>query len=305
MRSPPPMWLFTSATSHHAYLMSNSAILVALLVLFEVGSPTASTKKTPTPPIVIDTNPLEGNTPRILLINEVKDVWSKLKVTEYTHRKESVIDLEKGVVKFDCSGFVGEVLLKNALPDHYQEIREHLKKHRTSIPSAENGRMWMTRPLAGLFYDYFEEQQPDNWLVFRNAAELKQGDLIVARYDDSWRVERDNTSTGHIMVAWDIEPLQKDSTVQVRVFDSSMGAHTKELDTRHQTESPVEAISNTGIGSGVMQFRLNDDGDVNGYKWSLTSKRWHNLVDSKQATGNRYYDRLEGILFARPIPPEE
>ncbi|WP_430451575.1 hypothetical protein [Rhodopirellula europaea] len=226
-------------------------------------------------------------------------------MTEYTHRKESVIDLEKGVVKFDCSGFVGEVLLKNALPDHYQEIEKHLKKHRTSIPSTDNGRMWMTRPLAGLFYDYFEVQQPDDWLVFRNAAELKQGDLIVARYDDSWRVERDNTSTGHIMVAWDIRPHRDESTIQVRVFDSSMGAHTKELDTRHQAESQVDAISKTGIGSGVMQFRVNENGEVNGYKWSLTSKRWHNQVNSKEATGNRYYDRLKGILFARPIQPRE
>ncbi|CAD73404.1 MAG TPA: hypothetical protein DDX19_09865 [Rhodopirellula baltica] len=285
--------------------MPNSAILVALVVLFEVGSPSASTKKTPTPPVIIDTTPLEGNTPRILLVNEVKNVWSNLKVTEYTHRKDKVIDLENGVVKFDCSGFVGEVLLKTALPDHYQAIEKHLKKNRTSIPSADDGRMWMTRPLAGLFYDYFDEQQPDDWLVFRCAADLKPGDLIVARYEDSWRVERNNTSTGHIMVAWEIEPPQDDSTIQVRVFDSSNGAHTKQLDTRHQADSPVDAISRTGIGSGVMQFRLNDNGEVTGYKWSLTSKRWHNLVDSEEATGNRYYDRLEGILFARPIEPEE
>ncbi|WP_430451576.1 hypothetical protein [Rhodopirellula europaea] len=54
--------------------MSNPAIFVALLVLFEVGSPIASTKKTPTPPVVIDTEELEGNTPRILLVNEVKNV---------------------------------------------------------------------------------------------------------------------------------------------------------------------------------------------------------------------------------------
>ncbi|PHQ34136.1 hypothetical protein [Rhodopirellula bahusiensis] len=283
--------------------MLQSTLLLAVLVLSEVASPTAATSASTLENVVIDTTPIAGNTPRVLLVNETKDVWSRLKETQYTHRKQSVIDLDRGIVKFDCSGFVCEVVLKNALPDHYRRINSYLKKNRTSIPSAENGRMWMTRPLAGLFYDYLEKQQPDDWLVFRSPEDLMQGDIIVARYDDEWRIRRGKSTTGHIMIAWDVKQAESETSIQVRVFDSSQGAHTKRLDTRHQVDGRVTAIDNSGIGSGVMRFRLDRQGNANGYKWSLTSKRWYNQLGTEEATGNQHYDRLEGILFARPIDP--
>jgi hypothetical protein len=281
--------------------MSITTVLVTLLVLSEVTAPPAIQSKGSPPQIEIDTTPQSGDSPRVQLLNEVKEVWSKLKQTEYTHRKQSVIDLDQGIVKFDCSGYVSEVLLKNALPNHYAGVTSFLKDHRTSIPSAKNGRMWMTRPLAGLFYDYFEKERPNDWLVFRSAADLKPGDLIVARYDDQWRVKRNESTTGHIMVAWEMESQTSDSIVQVRVFDSAKSGHTKELDTRHQSTDGVTALDHSGIGSGVMLFRLAGDGTTDGYKWSLSSKRWYNLVGSPRATGNQHYDRLTGILFARPI----
>ena len=146
--------------------------------------------------------------------------------------------------------------------------------------------MYPTRPLVTTFYEYFDdilgentEAENDNWKVFTSFDQLKKGDMIIARYNDNWRVEHNYSSTGHMMIAWNIGRLNKNNEVEIQVMDATASAHTASMDTLVVYDVPVAELVDgkpSGIGFGFMKYMITDDaeGIAHAYKWSLTSSYW-------------------------------
>ncbi|MGK9368504.1 hypothetical protein ACSSWA_06360 [Melioribacter sp. Ez-97] len=263
--------------------------------------------------VVPNLTPAAGNSPQAKLINRCIDVWNNMKVTKYVHSKDSVIDEQKGIYKYDCSGFVGIIAIKKVLPGHYRDLVDHL----TSIMKTNGTRKKPSRPLAASFYDYFRDVilvNPDNisaenkyWKVFTSIDSLQRGDIIAARYDDNWRIDTKNPTTGHVMIAWDVGKVNSDNSVLIQVMDAVSSAHTKTADTRTMNSKPIaEALNGnkSGIGFGKMKYLISENAHKRpyAYKWSLNSKYWYNLTsgDNISAPDSDKYDRLKGIIFARP-----
>lgn len=259
--------------------------------------------------VAINTTPYDpADIPRKVLANRVKHVWRNITRTKYVHLEDRFIDEMNGVYEFDCSGYVGEILLKVALPDHFDDLYAYWQDHKQSIPNTNGLPMNTARPLAGHFYDYFRHQilqhsdvlsaSNDYWLVFQDIRHVERGDLIVVRYDDAWRQEVKNKTTGHIMVAWTVGDVDEHHESVVRVFDSTESPHTPHADTRAQNHPP-EAIGHTGIGSGLMTYKVSTTTHrPYKYKWSTTASHWYDLYSSGSNTN---YNRIEGIILARPI----
>ncbi|PQJ79717.1 hypothetical protein [Polaribacter porphyrae] len=262
----------------------------------------------------IDLTKADGNSASAKFTNRAIEVWENMKTTKYALSKDHVIDEKNGIYKYDGPGFVAEILLKKVLPEHYQDLLNNKK----TIKKA-NGKKWnIKRPTVPTFYDYFRNdilKDPKKisvsnkyWKVFTSIDSLQKGDLIIARYHDKWRKEQDNNSTGLIWVAWNVEQGKKSNQFKVQVLSSSSIGHTKSIDTRYNFDTPVAEERKgkpSGIGFGKMVFKVgkNERKRPYAYTWSLTGKRWYNLVygDKIKEKNGKKYDKLKGIIFARPI----
>lgn len=264
--------------------------------------------------VMPDTNSISGDSPYAKFVNRCIFVWNNMTITKYVHNKDKVINDSTGVYKFDCSGFVGQIVLDKVLPDHYKDLENHIKK----IVGINGDSMNVIRPLAATFYDYFRYKilkdpdsivgENDYWKVFTSIDSLQRGDLIIVRYNDDWRQETNNSSTGHVMIAWEIKDVNSDNVVEIQVMDATSSAHTKTSDTRTMNSPPVaEELDGkkSGIGFGKMKYLISTSGHRRpyAYKWSLNSRYWYNLVegDNISVSVNKKYDRIKGIIFARPI----
>ncbi|MBN1968432.1 MAG: hypothetical protein JW870_03605, partial [Candidatus Delongbacteria bacterium] len=97
----------------------------------------------------------------------------------------------------------------------------------------------------------------------------------------------------------------------IQVMDAAASAHTANEDTRTMNPHPVAELldgNKSGIGFGLMTFKISTDGyrKPHAYKWSTTSNYFYNLLQGDDLTYESdqlklTYDRLEGIVFARPI----
>ncbi len=263
--------------------------------------------------VVPNINPIVGDFSRAKFVNRCVFVWINMNWTKYVHNKDKIIDDATGVYKFDCSGFVGQIVLKKVLPDHYEDLDKHVK----NITDIDGGEMNVVRPLAASFYDYFRDEilvNPDTisaennyWKVFTSIDSLKRGDLIVVRYNDSWRQTTQNKTTGHVMIAWNIGSVNSSNVVEIQVMDATSSAHTTIADTRTMNSPPIAEELNgkkSGIGFGRMKYLIstNKRRRPYAYKWSLNSKYWYNLYsgDNISEPDSDKYDRIKGIIFARP-----
>ena len=263
--------------------------------------------------VVPNISPISGDSPHAKFVNRCIFVWINMNWTKYVHNKDKVIDDATGVYKFDCSGFVGQIVLDKVLSNHYTDLDNHVK----NIVGIDGEPMNVVRPLAATFYDYFRDEilvNPDSivaennyWKVFTSIDSLKRGDLIVVRYNDSWRQATKNKTTGHVMVAWDIGDVNGNNVVEIQVMDATSSAHTETADTRTMNSPPVaEELDGkkSGIGFGRMKYLIstNEHRRPYAYKWSLNSKYWYNLFsgDNISEPDPDKYDRIKGIIFARP-----
>lgn len=248
---------------------------------------------------------------RATIIRRGDYIWQSAERTKYVHYKDKVIDYTNGIYKYDCSGFVYSIILSDSLPEHANDLNN---QKGILHPEDYSVRAWT-------FYDYYRDSilkdatSADNqyWKVFMSVDSLKKGDLIIVRYDDNWRkdwVEEGNhASTGHVMIAWDIGTVNQNNEVNIKVFDCSSSGHTKSSDTRYCNSVPVAEINEdsekpSGIGFGWMTYKISTNGHRRpyAYKWSLNSTYWYNLRsgDEINEPGIKF-DRIEGIIFARPI----
>ncbi len=269
-----------------------------------VGDDTDNTDGSITP----NTDFVYGNTARAIFVNRANFVWNNMSRTKYAHNADKVIDDINGVYKFDCSGFIGQIVLNKVLSDHYEDLEANMGR----VINPNGTYMSLSRPLVASFYDYFEDVLEDNnvaennyWKVFRVIDSLKKGDFIIARYADEWRQDNNNSNTGHMMLAWEIGTIEN-GEIELQVMDATSMPHTTTADTRTMNAYPVAELYNgekSGIGFGRMKFLVNTTTrQFYGYRWSLNSKYCYNLVEGDNYSEmNASYNRLEGILFARPI----
>lgn len=272
-------------------------------------------------------------------------ILGNLRQTEYVHYSkvedgQAVVlremDEDRGIYKYDCSGFVGDFILKQALPRHYADLQQGSARFHPED----------SRPRAWGFYEYFEDllENPPRggspyWKVFTSMEELQPGDIIVAKYDETWRAETisifGKASTGHVMVAWSfaVPSTVNEGEYWILITDSSGSGHHK--DTRRTTYDSVP--STTGIGKGKMWFGVNADKRPVSYRWSSVDGCNYTLrgdacdchtrchceghgcdggdtsrspcddgtrdldEDCVCAPNSQHYERLEGIILARPI----
>ena len=241
------------------------------------------------------------------MVDRIKDILSNLVETQYVHFSGRVMDEAKGIYKYDCSGFVGDFVIKQTMPNHYNDL---LAANNTLHPSD-------SRPRAWLFYDYFRESsvirkvaENSYWKVFTSIDSVKKGDIIVSRYSDEWRASRiaaeKSASTGHVMVAWSKAYNTDDNKVMIKITDCAMSGHHDDTRTILVKEELFWFISTTheenisGIGTGWMWFGISTLGDRRPYKyqWRSESAHYYNL---QSLESDDYFGRLKGIIMARPI----
>lgn len=262
----------------------------------------------------IDLSPAKGDNASAKFTNRAIAVWKNMKRTKYALSKDHIIDEENGIYMYDSPGFVAEIILKESLPEHYKDIMNN----KTTIKKA-NGKKWnIKRATVPDFYEYFRNdilKDANNisinnsyWKVFTSIDSLQRGDLIISKYHNTWRKEQNNNSTGLIWVAWDVEKSENKNQYIIQVLSSSTFGHTKAIDTRYTLDIPFAEErkgKKSGIGFGKMKFKVgsNERRRPYAYTWSLSSKRWYNLVkgDKIKEKNAAKYDKLEGIIFARPI----
>ncbi|MBN2482392.1 MAG: hypothetical protein JXB19_11665 [Bacteroidales bacterium] len=258
--------------------------------------------------VIIEPDTISDVSARAVLIHRGDAIWKNIRTTKYVHSDDKEYDESKGVYKYDCSGFVYHFILKEVLKDHASDLyHKKLNWH----PLDYSVRAWT-------FYDYFrndilgDEFSASNeyWKVFTSVDSLKKGDLIIARYDDDWREKwkalGNKASTGHVMIAWDIG-TEKDNEISIQVYDCSSSGHS--IDTRWKNIRPVAQINEdsekkSGIGFGWMKFKISTLGDRRpyAYKWKLGSENWYNLWEGDHINEDGIkYDRIKGIVFARPL----
>lgn len=256
--------------------------------------------------------PAEGTAAR-KFYDRLAYIMGNLRITEYVHYKNKIMDEDNGIYKYDCSGFVSEFILKQVLPKHYEDLVSNAKKYHKD----DHPRAW------GL-YDYFNEilsKKTENknsyWHVFTSMEKIQPGDIIVVKYDENWRnsiIEKcKSASTGHVMTAWSY-PVRSGKEFSIYVIDSSGSGHCK--DTRRTTYDDVSGTN--GIGKGRMYYGVDQkDQRPVYYRWSSSISCQYTLTDMKSncdgkdkdlcCTGKncdyprKYYERLQGIIIARPI----
>lgn len=250
------------------------------------------------------------NSARTKLIRRCESLWQQITRTKYVHYKDRIIDNIDKIYKYDCSGFIHAMILHDSLPTHALDL---INWKKILHPEDYNVRVWS-------FYDYFYDHILGNtnaigqnklWKVFLSVDSLKMGDLIIARYDDEWREEWRKTgnspATGHIMIAWNVGTPNSNNEVTIQVLDCAASGHTVSADTRYCNAIPIAEINEdsnekSGIGFGMMKFKINNTHRrPYAFKWSINSTKWYNLRTGDEFNEGLKYDRIKGIIFARPI----
>lgn len=161
----------------------------------------------------------------------------------------SHFDDSRGVYIADCSGFVDYVL---------KEI--HPMAFSTLVDS-----MRVDKPNSESFYDFFADLdgQDDYWKKVNYIEELRPGDILVVRYQNSHGRE----TGGHVMVVMD-KPVRDLDSFMVRVADSAPAGHSDDTRLPHVS----------GIGVGLLRLKADPDtGQPFAFAWRLGS-RWQSNV---------------------------
>lgn len=170
---------------------------------------------------------------------EAYRMFRNIRSTEYVH-PPYISDDTSGTYKFDCLGFVDHVLM-NATPAAYKEIGNGGNPSIESYASAFN-RLDTKSPIAlvGTKVEY--------------PLDLKPGDVCL------W-LKPNTLDTGHMwIIAGEpkVNPKRADE-VMVRIFDST--------GTAHSDDSRTSSAWKTGLGTGILGFMTDSDGNPVGLYW--------------------------------------
>lgn len=171
---------------------------------------------------------------------EAERVLGQMTSTTYRHRTR-VIEAA-GVYETDCKGLIA-FLLRKVSPGHLEVV-----------PVAPGRR----KPRAVEYYEFFREQpetgQPSStrWNRVPTLADTQPGDILAWRYREIVQ----GKNTGHVLII-DSQPERVEGDVyRVEVVDSTATSHDE--DTRPRGTS--------GIGRGVIWFKVNADGQAVAYQ---------------------------------------
>jgi hypothetical protein len=170
---------------------------------------------------------------------KAEHIVNTLTATVYQHQDD--IDPAAGVYKCDCNGFA-EFVLSNTAP-----------RHLSLIPK-EAGQ---ARPRAFEYFSFFASLTPvstKDWKRVDLLAEARRGDIAAWRFPT---IEA-HQDTGHVVILAETPSLDPSGQFfTVRVYDSAAEAHFD--DTRNPPAGP-SASGATGVGSGVINFRVDAEG---------------------------------------------
>lgn len=171
--------------------------------------------------------------------NEAYRMFRNMRSTEYVHPPYTV-DETNGNYRFDCLGFVDHVLM-NAAPAAYKEIGKGANPSIESYAAAFN-KLDTKSPVA----------LQGTKIV--HPADLQPGDVCL------W-LKPSTLDTGHMwIIAGEpkINPKRTDE-VLVRIFDSTGTVHTD--------DSRAGSAFKTGLGSGILGFMVDNEGNPVGLYW--------------------------------------
>jgi hypothetical protein len=177
------------------------------------------------------------------LASQAEFIVNNLQQTDYQHAEN--IDVDRGVYDCDCNGFVSFVM-ERAAPTHYAMI----PKEPTQL-----------RPRAFEYYVFFSSLTPEStggWHQIDFLRDARRGDIIAWRFPE---VEKGH-DTGHVLFAAEQPAVDDSGVFSVRVYDSA--AQPPFEDTRGIGAGEFE----TGIGSGVIKFKTDDNGRATSFQFS-------------------------------------
>ncbi len=172
---------------------------------------------------------------------EAERVLDRTVVTTYRHRTR--VDAAAGIYELDCSGLIAFLLRKVSEP------------HLRAVPVAPGRK----KPRAVEYCEFFRVQpaapeSPTGWLRVRTFADAQSGDVLAWRYPE----RAPGQNTGHVVII--AEPPERigDDVFKVAVMDSTERPHDQDTRSRGAT----------GLGRGVMYFRVNERGELAAYRRS-------------------------------------
>jgi hypothetical protein len=175
----------------------------------------------------------------IEIAEKAEEIVNSLTLTFYQHKDD--IDPAAGVYKCDCNGFA-EFILSRTAPHHLELIpREADQK----------------RPRAFEYFGFFASLPPDSangWKRVDLFKDARRGDIVAWR-SPTIEVHQD---TGHVVILAETPALDPSGEFfTVRIYDSAAEAHFD--DTRNPPSGPSLSGA-TGVGSGVINFRVDAEG---------------------------------------------
>lgn len=166
-------------------------------------------------------------------------MFSNLQSTEYIH-PPYIVDETDGIYKFDCLGFVDNVLMDADF---------------SSYRAIGNG----TTPSIESYAGYFGTRDtvtPDarGWTRVAHPADLEPGDICL------W-LTPGTLDNGHMWIIAGTPSVnpERTSEVLVRIFDST--------DAPHSGDSRTGAADTTGLGSGILGMTVDRTGNTTGIYW--------------------------------------
>lgn len=166
-------------------------------------------------------------------------MFRNIKSTKYVHPPYTDDDAN-GIYEFDCLGFVDHVLM-GADMTSYQEIGKNVS------PSIESYAAYFSR---------LDAHTPNaaGWTKVTRPADLEPGDICL------W-LKPGTLDTGHMwIIAGEPEGNPKrPGEVMVRIFDSTGTAHT--------SDSRTGSAFRTGLGSGILGYMVDGEGNAEGLYW--------------------------------------
>lgn len=173
------------------------------------------------------------------VFREAYRMFSNMKSTEYVHPPYTDDDAA-GIYRFDCLGFVDHVLM-NATPDSYKAIGKGAN------PSIES---------YSVYFSNLDTATPNalGWTRIARPIELKPGDVCL------W-LKPSTLDTGHMWIIAGMPSVNPNRAeeVMVRIFDSSVA---------HSDDSRTGAVYRTGLGSGILGFMTDKQGNPAGLYWA-------------------------------------
>ncbi len=173
-------------------------------------------------------------------LGQADHVLEQLTSTTYRHRTRVVE--AAGIYETDCKGLIA-FLLRKVSPAHLAVIPA--PPGRKQPRAVEYYEFFMTQPPIG-------QTSPTGWNHVTNLAAAWPGDVLAWRY----REIVPGKNTGHVLIL-DAKPERLEENVyRVEVIDST--------GTPHDDDTRVKG--GTGIGKGVMWFKVNAEGEAIAYR---------------------------------------